>query len=182
MQKKPMSQFNMFKDETQFAISNLDAGQLEHFYFMSCTFLERYRLDRKRAGVVIQDELEGKTKMIAENVDQLQVSKILDEITNLMGAQLDSGAQSPIQLNQEGEKMSAQVSENLIYKGQELNLSAEPPYKYLETIRSDLNFVAHSSANLRGYVGTRCIEDVRMYPAKFNGAVRDGDAETTSGR
>ncbi len=73
--------------------------------------------------------------------------------------------------------MTAQVSEKLIYKGQELSLCAEPLFTYLETIRSDLKFVAHSSANWRGYVGTWCIEDGRLYLAKLSGTVREGDAE-----
>lgn len=99
MQKEQMSQSNMFTDEMQIAISKLDAGQLEHFYFMSYALLECYSVDSKRAAIVIHDELDGETKMIAVNADQLQVSNILDEITNLMGAQLKSGAQSPMQLN-----------------------------------------------------------------------------------
>ena len=99
MQKEPMSQSNMFTDEMQLAISKLDAAQLEHFYFMSCALLECYSVDTKRAAVVIHDELDGETKMIAVNADQLQVSNILDGINDLMGAQLDSGAQSPMQLN-----------------------------------------------------------------------------------
>ena len=73
--------------------------------------------------------------------------------------------------------MTAQVSEKLIYKGQKLNLCAEPLFTYLATIRSDLKFVAHSSANWRGYVGTWCVEDGRLYLAKLNGTVREGDAE-----
>lgn len=73
--------------------------------------------------------------------------------------------------------MTAQVSEKLIYKGQELNLCAEPLFTYLETIRSELKFVAHSSAKWRGYVGTWCIEDGRLYLAKLSGTVREGDAE-----
>ncbi|MEY4498649.1 MAG: hypothetical protein RJA40_754 [Actinomycetota bacterium] len=48
--------------------------------------------------------------------------------------------------------MTAQVSEKLIYMGQELNLCSEPLFTYLETIRSELKFVAHSTANWRvGY-------------------------------
>jgi hypothetical protein len=73
--------------------------------------------------------------------------------------------------------MTAQVSEKLIYMGQELNLCSEPLFTYLETIRSDLKFVAHSSANWRGYVGTWCIENGRLYLAKLSGTVREGDAE-----
>jgi len=73
--------------------------------------------------------------------------------------------------------MTAQVSEKLIYKGQELNLCAEPLNTYLETIRGDLKFVAHSSANWRGYVGTWCIEDERLYLAKLSGTVREGESD-----
>ena len=73
--------------------------------------------------------------------------------------------------------MTAQVSEKLIYKGQELNLCAEPLLPYLETIRSDVKFVGHTSANWRGYVGTWCIEDDRLYLAKLNGTVREGELE-----
>jgi hypothetical protein len=99
MQKDYMTQTNMFTDEMQIALSKLDVGQVEHFYFMSCALLECYSVNSKRAAVVIHDELDGETKMIAVNADQLQVSNILVEITDLMGAQLDSGAQSPMQLN-----------------------------------------------------------------------------------
>ena len=94
-----MTQTNMFTDEMQIALSKLVIGQVEHFYFMSCALLECYSMNSKRAAVVIHDELDGESKMIAVNADQLQISKILDEITNLMGAQLDSGAQSPMQLS-----------------------------------------------------------------------------------
>ena len=73
--------------------------------------------------------------------------------------------------------MTAQVSEKLIYKGQELKLCSEPLHTYLETIRGDLKFVAHSSANWRGYVGTWCIEDERLYLAKLTGTVREGEFE-----
>jgi len=73
--------------------------------------------------------------------------------------------------------MTAQVSEKLIYKGQQLNLCAEPLLTYLETICSDVKFVGHSSANWRGYVGTWCIEDDRLYLAKLIGTVRDGELE-----
>ena len=94
-----MTQTTMFTDEMQIALSKLDAGQVEHFYFMSCALLECYSEKNKRAAVVIQDELDGETKMIAVNADQLQLSDMLEEITDLMVAQLSSGAQTPMQLN-----------------------------------------------------------------------------------
>jgi hypothetical protein len=94
-----MKQRTIFTDEIQAAISKLDAGQLEHFYFMSRALLECYSVESKRAAVVIHDELDGETKMIAVNADQLEVSNILNEITGLMSGQLDSGAKTPMQLN-----------------------------------------------------------------------------------
>lgn len=99
MQKEHMTQTNMFTDEMQMALSKLDAGQVEHFYFMSCALLECYSVKSKRAAVVIHDEFDGETKMIAVNADQLQVSDMLVEISELMSAQLSSGAQTPMQLN-----------------------------------------------------------------------------------
>jgi hypothetical protein len=99
MQKEHMTQTNMFTDEMQIALSKLDAGQVEHFYFMSCALLECYSVKSKRAAVVIHDEFDSETKMIAVNADQLQVSNMLVEISELMSAQLSSGSQTPMQLN-----------------------------------------------------------------------------------
>jgi hypothetical protein len=99
MQKEHMTQTNMFTDEMQIALSKLDAGQVEHFYFMSCALLECYSVKSKRAAVVIHDEIDGETKMITVNADELQISNMLEEVTGLMSAQLSSGAQTPMQLN-----------------------------------------------------------------------------------
>ena len=94
-----MTQTTMFTDEMQIALSKLDSGQVEHFYFMSCALLECYSVKSKRAAVVIHDEFDSETKMIAVNADQLQVSDMLVEISELMSAQLSSGSQAPMQLN-----------------------------------------------------------------------------------
>ena len=99
MQKEHMTQTNMFTDEMQIALSKLDAGQVEHFYFMSCALLECYSVKSKRAAVVIHDEFDSETKMIAVNADELQVSNMLNEMSELMMAQLSSGKQTPMQLN-----------------------------------------------------------------------------------
>ena len=99
MQKEHMTQTNMFTDEMQIALSKLDAGQVEHFYFMSCALLECYSVKSKRAAIVIRDEIDGETKMITVNADELQISNMLEEVTGLMSAQLSSGAQTPMQLN-----------------------------------------------------------------------------------
>ena len=94
-----MKQASMFTDEMQVALSKLDPSQVEHFYFMSCALLECYSVKSKRAAVVIHDEFDSETKMIAVNADQLQVSDMLVEISELMSAQLSSGSQTPMQLN-----------------------------------------------------------------------------------
>ncbi len=72
--------------------------------------------------------------------------------------------------------MTAQISEKLIYKGEELSLCDEPLHYYLQTIEKDLKLEAPSTALWRGYVGTWTIEDGRLYLVKLKGF-----KESTSG-
>ena len=94
-----MTQTQMFTDEMQAAMSDLDPGQLEHFYIMSCALLACYKNSSKRAVIVVHDERIEESKMIAVNADELQVSNMLNEMSELMMAQLSSGKQTPMQLN-----------------------------------------------------------------------------------
>ncbi len=94
-----MTQTQMFTDEMQDAMSDLDPGQLEHFYIMSCALLACYKTSSKRAVIVVHDERREESKMIAVNADELQVSNMLNEMSELMMAQLSSGKQTPMQLN-----------------------------------------------------------------------------------
>ena len=94
-----MTQTQMFTDEMQAAMSDLDLGQLEHFYIMSCALLACYKTSSKRAVIVVHDERIEESKMIAVNADELQVSNMLNEMSELMMAQLSSGKQTPMQLN-----------------------------------------------------------------------------------
>ncbi len=94
-----MTQTQMFTDEMQSAMSDLDPGQLEHFYIMSCALLACYKTSSKRAVIVVHDERIEESKMIAVNADELQVSNMLNEMSELMMAQLSSGKQTPMQLN-----------------------------------------------------------------------------------
>ncbi len=94
-----MTQTQMFTDEMQSAMSDLDPGQLEHFYIMSCALLACYKTSSKRAVIVLHDERIEESKMIAVNADELQVSNMLNEMSELMMAQLSSGKQTPMQLN-----------------------------------------------------------------------------------
>ena len=89
----------MFTDEMQVALSKLDPSQVEHFYFMSCALLECYSVNSKRAAILIHDESDSETKLIAVNADQLQVSNMLEDISGLMSVQLNCGVQTPMQLN-----------------------------------------------------------------------------------
>ena len=65
--------------------------------------------------------------------------------------------------------MTAQISEKLIYKGEELSLCDEPLHYYLQTIGKELKLQAPSTALWRGYVGTWTIEDGRLYLVKLKG-------------
>lgn len=65
--------------------------------------------------------------------------------------------------------MTAQFSEKMIYKGEELSLCDEPLHYYLQTIGKDLKLQAPSTALWRGYVGTWTIEDERLYLVKLKG-------------
>lgn len=72
--------------------------------------------------------------------------------------------------------MTAQFTENLIYQGQKLTLCAEPLGPFLEFSASTVTFQAPHTALWRGYVGTWCIENDRLYLVKL-----DGHRETESG-
>jgi hypothetical protein len=98
-EEKEMTQTQMFTDEMQAAMSDLDPGQLEHFYIMSCALLACYKTSSRRAVIVVHDERIEESKMIAVNADELQVSNMLNEMSELMVAQLSSGKQTPMQLN-----------------------------------------------------------------------------------
>jgi hypothetical protein len=98
-EEEEMTQTQMFTDEMQAAMSDLDPGQLEHFYIMSCALLACYKTSSKRAVIVVHDEHTEESKMIAVNADELQVSNMLNEMSELMMAQLSSGKQTPMQLN-----------------------------------------------------------------------------------
>ena len=65
--------------------------------------------------------------------------------------------------------MTAQFSEKLIYKGDEIDLCEEPLRLYLESKFKDFKFQAPSTALWRGYRGTWSIEGDRLYLVKLNG-------------
>ncbi len=65
--------------------------------------------------------------------------------------------------------MTAQFSEQLHYKGEELSLCSEPLGYYLKTVRQDFELEAPSTALWRGYVGTWNIENKHLYLVKLLG-------------
>ncbi len=65
--------------------------------------------------------------------------------------------------------MTAQFSEQLHYKGEELSLCSEPLGYYLKTDRQDFELEAPSTALWRGYVGTWTIENKHLYLVKLLG-------------
>lgn len=69
--------------------------------------------------------------------------------------------------------MTAQFSEKLLYKGEELNLCSEPLGPFLEFSGSAVKFEAHCTALWRGYVGTWSIENDRLYLVKLCAYVDD---------
>lgn len=83
---------------------------------------------------------------------------------------LASGTLPPVAQKKAG-SMTAQMTERLIYKGEELSLCEQPLNHYLQTIRKDFKFEAPSTALWRGYVGTWSIEHGRFYLIKLRGFV-----------
>lgn len=65
--------------------------------------------------------------------------------------------------------MTAQFSERLHYRGEELALCSEPLGYYLKTVRKDFALEAPSTALWRGYVGTWTIENKHLYLVKLKG-------------
>jgi hypothetical protein len=65
--------------------------------------------------------------------------------------------------------MTAQFSECLHYRGEDLSLCSEPLGHYLKTVRQDFELEAPSTALWRGYVGTWTIENKHLYLVKLQG-------------
>lgn len=77
--------------------------------------------------------------------------------------------------------MTAQFTENLQYKGEKHRLCSKPLGPFLASSASTLKFHATSSALWRGYIGTWCIENDRLYLAKLKGWVLTDNVESEVG-
>jgi hypothetical protein len=69
--------------------------------------------------------------------------------------------------------MTAQVSEQLTYKGESLSLCSEPLTPFLANI--NLEFQSSSTACWRGYVGSWAIENNHLYLKRISGHLKNGE-------
>ncbi len=70
--------------------------------------------------------------------------------------------------------MTAQVHENLIYKGQETSMCTEPLQAYFALGGVKPDFVVDSTALWRGYIGTWEIVNDRLYMVGLTGTLQGG--------
>jgi hypothetical protein len=68
--------------------------------------------------------------------------------------------------------MTAQFSERLIYRRENLSLCENPLKHFLESSASTFEFVFTSTACWRGYIGTWAIENDRLYLVSLSGRAR----------
>lgn len=74
--------------------------------------------------------------------------------------------------------MTAQVSEKLLFNGQQLRLCEVPLNAYFALTGAAPKFRAETSACWRGYVGTWDIQDSRLYLIDIGGCYADGSPIT----
>ena len=70
--------------------------------------------------------------------------------------------------------MTAQISEQLRYKGENHSMCSEPLSMYFSLAEIEPNFEFNCTALWRGYVGTWEINDDRLYLVKLTGSLKDG--------
>jgi hypothetical protein len=74
--------------------------------------------------------------------------------------------------------MTAQISERLIFEGQEVALLSNPLNDYFALGGSNPEFQSTSTALWRGYVGTWEILNDRLYLVELSGTLKSGDDAT----
>jgi hypothetical protein len=74
--------------------------------------------------------------------------------------------------------MTAQISEHLIFEGQEVALLSNPLNDYFALGGSNPGFESTSTALWRGYVGTWEILNDRLYLLELRGTLKSGDDAT----
>ena len=73
------------------AIERLDDGQREHYRLLSKALLSCYVNDGQRAAVIIGREQDSSATLIAVNADNTQITEMLTQMSELMGAGVVDG-------------------------------------------------------------------------------------------
>ena len=81
------------------AIERLDDDQREHYRLLSKALLSCYVNDGQRAAVIISREQDSSATLIAVNADNTQVTEMLAQMSELMGAGVVDGRQYQMAFN-----------------------------------------------------------------------------------
>ncbi len=81
------------------AIERLDDGQREHYRLLSKALLSCYVNDGQRAAVIISREQGSSATLIAVNADNEQITEMLAQMSELMGAGVVDGRQYQMAFN-----------------------------------------------------------------------------------
>ena len=81
------------------AIERLDDGQREHYRLLSKALLSCYVNDGQRAAVIISREQDSSATLIAVNADNEQITEMLAQMSELMGAGVVDGRQYQMAFN-----------------------------------------------------------------------------------
>ena len=81
------------------AIERLDDGQREHCRLLSKALLSCYVNDGQRAAVIIGREHDSSVTLIAVNADNMQITEMLAQMSELMGAGVVDGRQYQMAFN-----------------------------------------------------------------------------------
>ena len=72
------------------------------------------------------------------------------------------------------QKMTTQISEILIYKGEKLYTPSEPLESYLKSVELPYELVAPGSYCWRGYASKWAIDNKKLFLIEWNGCILDG--------
>ena len=81
------------------AIERLDDGQREHYRLLSKALLNCYVNGGQRAAVIIGREQDSSATLIAVNADNTQITELLAQMSQLMGAGVVDGRQYQMAFN-----------------------------------------------------------------------------------
>jgi len=81
------------------AIERLDDDQREHYRLLSKALLSCYVTDGQRAAVIVSREQDSSATLIAVNADNTQITEMLAQMSELMGAGVVDGRQYQMAFN-----------------------------------------------------------------------------------